>query len=309
MNNAVRHAEGTLIEVQCSVHPPRAEIVVSDDGRGIRSRREDSHGLEIMAERARLVEGRLNVESFPPGPVVTVTAWWPPGGELPAIPPGQEDVSRPKHRVTSQAAARSSGSWGVSCSHDPHLLQGGLHERLLDRRHGSARRPGPPRRRPRADPPGPRPRLRADPSAMTSSARPGASARPCQPGRSSSARRRGDRPPAARRHRLDIIRAIRAAERHSRPGDAHHALRRRPDLRRHGGRRLGVRRQGRPAPRTWSTPPRHAACRRALHVRRAGRRDDAPGLGDRHALSEREQEVLELLAEGLGTGAIASSST
>ena len=73
MNNAVRHAEAGLIEVQCTVAPPRAEIIVSDDGRGIRGRRDDSHGLEIMAERARLIEGDLTVEPrSPSGTVVSV---------------------------------------------------------------------------------------------------------------------------------------------------------------------------------------------------------------------------------------------
>ncbi len=73
MNNAVRHAEASLIEVQCSVAPPMAEIIVSDDGRGVRGRREDSHGLEIMAERARLIEGQLTVQAREPrGTVVSV---------------------------------------------------------------------------------------------------------------------------------------------------------------------------------------------------------------------------------------------
>jgi signal transduction histidine kinase len=73
MNNAVRHAGAQLIEVQCTVEPPRAEITVSDDGRGIHGRREDSHGLEIMAERARLVEAEFVVRSREPhGTVISV---------------------------------------------------------------------------------------------------------------------------------------------------------------------------------------------------------------------------------------------
>jgi signal transduction histidine kinase len=83
MNNAVRHAEATLIEVQCTVDPPRAEIVVVDDGLGIRSRRDDSHGLEIMAERARLVEGRFTVEKRQPqGTRISVLV-----GDVPAEEP------------------------------------------------------------------------------------------------------------------------------------------------------------------------------------------------------------------------------
>ncbi len=83
MNNAVRHAEANLIEVQCTVDPPRAEIVVVDDGHGIRSRRDDSHGLEIMAERARLVEGRFTVEKRQPhGTRISVRV-----GDVPAEEP------------------------------------------------------------------------------------------------------------------------------------------------------------------------------------------------------------------------------
>jgi signal transduction histidine kinase len=73
MTNAVRHSRATTIEVHCSVAPPWAEIIVSDDGIGVQGRREDSHGLEIMAERARLAGGELTVESrSPSGTVVSV---------------------------------------------------------------------------------------------------------------------------------------------------------------------------------------------------------------------------------------------
>jgi len=73
MTNAVRHARATAINVQCSVAPPSAEIVVSDNGRGLGSRREDSHGLEIMRERAALVDGELTVtDNRPHGTVVSV---------------------------------------------------------------------------------------------------------------------------------------------------------------------------------------------------------------------------------------------
>jgi signal transduction histidine kinase len=73
MTNAVRHARATAINVQCSVAPPSAEIVVADNGRGLGSRRDDSHGLEIMRERAALVAGELTVSDNPPhGTVVAV---------------------------------------------------------------------------------------------------------------------------------------------------------------------------------------------------------------------------------------------
>jgi signal transduction histidine kinase len=73
MTNAVRHSGATSISVQCSVAPPFAEIVVADNGRGLGSRRDDSHGLEIMRERAALVDGALTVtDNAPHGTVVAV---------------------------------------------------------------------------------------------------------------------------------------------------------------------------------------------------------------------------------------------
>ena len=61
MNNAVRHSGATAIDVQCRVHAPSAEIVITDDGRGMQPGRHDSHGLSIMRERAALIGGVLDV--------------------------------------------------------------------------------------------------------------------------------------------------------------------------------------------------------------------------------------------------------
>jgi len=73
LTNAVRHSSATQIEVHCAVAPPAAEIIVTDDGTGLGARRSDSHGLEIMAERARLVQGELTVSPRAPhGTVVAV---------------------------------------------------------------------------------------------------------------------------------------------------------------------------------------------------------------------------------------------
>jgi signal transduction histidine kinase len=86
MTNAVRHAGATAINVQCSVEPPCAEIVVADNGRGLGARRDDSHGLEIMRERAALVDGELTVtDNHPHGTVVAVRLY----------PPGVSDAEEP----------------------------------------------------------------------------------------------------------------------------------------------------------------------------------------------------------------------
>ena len=59
MTNAVRHSGATAINVQCSVAPPtrrdrRQPTTAAGSARG----RDDSHGLEIMRERAALIGRR-----------------------------------------------------------------------------------------------------------------------------------------------------------------------------------------------------------------------------------------------------------
>ena len=61
INNAVRHAGASRIDVHCQVQPPYAQITVADDGRGLQSSRDDSQGLEIMRERARLIGAELSI--------------------------------------------------------------------------------------------------------------------------------------------------------------------------------------------------------------------------------------------------------
>jgi signal transduction histidine kinase len=73
MTNAVRHSGASAIDVRCSVAPPAAEITVADNGRGLGPGRDDSHGLEIMRERAALIAGELRVtDNHPHGTVVSV---------------------------------------------------------------------------------------------------------------------------------------------------------------------------------------------------------------------------------------------
>jgi signal transduction histidine kinase len=67
LNNAVRHAQATRIDVVCQVNPPDVSISVRDNGRGLQGKRVDSHGLEIMHERARLVGADLEIANHPDG--------------------------------------------------------------------------------------------------------------------------------------------------------------------------------------------------------------------------------------------------
>jgi signal transduction histidine kinase len=73
MTNAVRHSGAATIDVLCRVAPPSAEIVVSDDGTGLGTGRDDSHGMEIMRERATLIGAQLEVhDRAPRGTTVAV---------------------------------------------------------------------------------------------------------------------------------------------------------------------------------------------------------------------------------------------
>ena len=79
MNNAIKHAHCSLIEVHCQVHAPHALITVTDNGRGMQQARADSQGLKIMRERAELVDADLSISENPTGGLV-VAVRLPQGG-------------------------------------------------------------------------------------------------------------------------------------------------------------------------------------------------------------------------------------
>jgi signal transduction histidine kinase len=91
LNNAVKHAQASLIDVQCRVNPPEVSIVVADNGRGLQGRRVDSHGLEIMNERARLIGAELEVTNRTSGGAqVSVRIASGTGPSSPTVERGQE---------------------------------------------------------------------------------------------------------------------------------------------------------------------------------------------------------------------------
>ena len=74
---------------------------------------------------------------------------------------------------------------------------------------------------------------------------------------------------------LDVVRRVRREDDPGRPRGAHHARRRRPDLRGHGGRGLGLRRQGRPLDRGRQGGPPRRRLPPLLPLRRPRPGDDA----------------------------------
>lgn len=68
INNAARHADARRITVEVIVQAPDAHVRVSDDGRGLQTGRDDSHGVRIMKERARRIGARLQLHNREDGP-------------------------------------------------------------------------------------------------------------------------------------------------------------------------------------------------------------------------------------------------
>jgi signal transduction histidine kinase len=67
INNARKHASAENLWVTVSVHPPRASLIVEDDGRGMRAGRHDSYGLQIMRERSASLGADLSITERPGG--------------------------------------------------------------------------------------------------------------------------------------------------------------------------------------------------------------------------------------------------
>ena len=78
MNNAVKHAHASVIQVRCDVHVPHGQIHVLDDGVGLQAGRPDSHGVKIMRERARRIGASLQLSDTGSGTLLEVTLGSPP---------------------------------------------------------------------------------------------------------------------------------------------------------------------------------------------------------------------------------------
>jgi len=98
MNNAVKHAQASSVDVHCQVRAPAARITVTDDGRGLQPGRTDSHGLKIMRERALLVNGELELTDVPEGGLCVSVTIRGDGGpeEITVVQPDFDDETRVK---------------------------------------------------------------------------------------------------------------------------------------------------------------------------------------------------------------------
>ncbi|MEP7090589.1 MAG: histidine kinase, partial [Nocardioidaceae bacterium] len=63
ITNARKHASAENLWVDCWTDPPRASLVIRDDGNGMSSDRKDSYGISIMRERAQRIDATLDIVS------------------------------------------------------------------------------------------------------------------------------------------------------------------------------------------------------------------------------------------------------
>ena len=76
-NNIAKHSEATRVSVELNVDDRNLDLVVSDNGRGFDPTMvaEDRLGIQIMSERAREIDARLQIESSK-GNGTQVSATW-----------------------------------------------------------------------------------------------------------------------------------------------------------------------------------------------------------------------------------------
>ncbi len=84
LNNAINHAEATLIEISLVEEPGSIELLVRDDGRGFNPQAipEERLGVSIMIERAEQIGGHIKIQSEPGRGTAITLNWSSTGGEL-----------------------------------------------------------------------------------------------------------------------------------------------------------------------------------------------------------------------------------
>lgn len=99
ITNARKHSYAENLWVTCAVDPPFAQVIVSDDGRGLEDSRPDGrYGLAIMAERAERIRGRLEITPrSPSGTTVSVAVGARPRRGSVAPPEGENSSNDHQH--------------------------------------------------------------------------------------------------------------------------------------------------------------------------------------------------------------------
>jgi signal transduction histidine kinase len=76
LQNAVKHAAASRVEIRLWSEPDRLAFTITDDGTGITAGTGDGHGLVNLADRAAALGGRITVTSRP-GDGTAVSGWLP----------------------------------------------------------------------------------------------------------------------------------------------------------------------------------------------------------------------------------------
>ena len=97
LNNVIKHAEATVVDITLLDQPERVALRIRDDGRGFDPQviPAGHMGISIMAERAQKIGADLQIQSQPNrGAEVSVT--WP--GSPAGSPAGSPTVGRPDRK-------------------------------------------------------------------------------------------------------------------------------------------------------------------------------------------------------------------
>jgi signal transduction histidine kinase len=75
--NIVRHAHARKVLILAEDSGPALRIVIKDDGVGISGKASSGYGLRNMRDRARLLNGQLDIQAAQPkGTTVTLETPW-----------------------------------------------------------------------------------------------------------------------------------------------------------------------------------------------------------------------------------------
>ena len=80
LNNVVRHAQASEVHLRITITPDALDLLIADNGRGIKQKSADAsgNGLRNMRQRAEELKAQFQIESAPDaGTKISVLYFWP----------------------------------------------------------------------------------------------------------------------------------------------------------------------------------------------------------------------------------------
>ena len=67
LNNAIKHSDATKVSIVLKQEDDQLIVSIEDNGKGLESRDSEGMGLRIMAFRAQMINGSLQIRKRPEG--------------------------------------------------------------------------------------------------------------------------------------------------------------------------------------------------------------------------------------------------